>query len=536
MADWTHLTLTADARKTLEAELAASQGDYRKTMQAIDDYVDDLVSDLFDPDDPEHSLAYTDPDAIADAARDIVSLSQEAADGRYMVQRSAWQEAAGADFPAFAGADREDWTRVMWDVQHGFSNTDYNGLTYGQVMAGRARSGVTIMDLLPKAASNNPDDLQQAYADFLRQMAVHAAQRQQMADIATDPTHPRWARVPRGRVTCAFCTMLAGRGFAYTSEEAAGGGLGSKYHNHCDCEPVPSWGEAKLAGYDPEKLDALYREAARGLPDGASYREILSRMRAQGGVADSPATQAGSGGGNGKPPKPPKATAAAPEPDKPKKPNENEGGGIIDVAKSVEHRDMCRRTLEDGGLLSSRAYDRAVAAGETRGYDDWAEAMVEAEASWRDPRWLAGGDAHGIGYVSEKARADKWESDGSGPNEIHARELDTAELLKANGVRCTFTIDHEFVDENGEIKDKGLADLADGTELKTLRTCSTKNTVDYHMKNTSKKRDVVRVVFDNSLNPFMSDEELAGYLRRSRAFKNGATYMINSDGVLVRIR
>ena len=242
------------------------------------------------------------------AARDIVSLAQEAADSRYMVQRSAWQEAAGAGFPAFAGADREDWTRVMWDVQKGFANTDFNGLTYGQVMAGRARSGVTIMDLLPKAASGNADDLQQAYADFLRNMAMHAAQRQQMADIAADPTRPRWARVPRGRVTCAFCTMLAGRGFVYTSEDAAGGGLGNRYHNHCDCEPVPSWGEAKLSGYDPEGLDALYRRAKAGLPDGASYREILSRMRAQGGVTDSPATQAGSGGG--KPPKPPKASAA----------------------------------------------------------------------------------------------------------------------------------------------------------------------------------------------------------------------------------
>ena len=309
MADWTHLSLTADARKTLESELAASQGDYRKTMQAIDDYVDDLVSDLFDPDDTEHSLAYTDPDAIADAARDIVSLAQEAADSRYAVQRAAWQEAAGTDFPSFAGADREDWTRVMWDVQKGFSNTDYNGLTYGQVMAGRARSGVTIMDLLPKAVSNNPDDMQQAYADFLRQMASHAAQRQQMANIAADPTRPRWARVPRGRVTCAFCTMLAGRGFVYTSEDAAGGGLGNVYHAHCDCEPVPSWGEANLSGYDPERLDALYKEAARGLPSGASYRDVLARMRAQGGVADSPATQAG--GGGGKPPKPPKATAAA---------------------------------------------------------------------------------------------------------------------------------------------------------------------------------------------------------------------------------
>ena len=534
MADWTHLSLTADARKNLESELAASQGDYRKTMQTLADYADELAGSLFDPDDPEHSIAYTDPDAIADAARDIVSLAQEAADSRYMVQRAAWQEAAGADFPGFAGADREEWTRVMWDVQKGFSTTDFNGLTYGQVMAGRARSGVSIMDLLPKAASGNADDLQQAYADFLRNMAMHAAQRQQMADIATDPTHPRWARVPRGRVTCAFCTMLAGRGFVYTSEDAAGGGLGNRYHNHCDCEPVPSWGEAKLSGYDPEGLDALYRRAEAGLPAGASYRDVLSRMRAQGGVADSPAAQAGPGGGNGKPPKPPKATAAAPQPDKLRK-NGSKDGGIIDAAKAREHRAMCRQTLERNGFLSRDAYARAVGNGEARSYDEWASAMVDSEAAWRDPQWLAGGEAHDVGYVSEAAKAEKYR-DGV-IAEDHVRELETAERLKANGVRCVFQIDHEYVaGDDGKQVDKGLADLAGGTELKSLNGCSSRNTVAGYMKNTSKKRDAVRVVFDNSQNRDMPDAELAGYIRRSPAFKRGTVYIIDAEGVLVRIR
>ena len=291
MADWTHLSLTADARKTLEAELAASQGDYQKTMQTIADYADQLAGSLFDPDDPASSLALTDPDAIADAARDIVNIAQEAADSRYMVQRAAWAQAAGADFPGLAGADREEWTRVMWDVQKGFSDTDFNGLTYGQVMAGRARSGVTIMDLLPKAASGNADDLQQAYADFLRQMAMHAAQRQQMADIAADPTRPRWARVPRGRVTCAFCTMLAGRGFVYTSEDAAGGGLGNTYHNHCDCEPVPTWGEAKLAWYDQTRYEGMYRSACKALGDGASSRSICDWIRDHFPVSDATVTE-----------------------------------------------------------------------------------------------------------------------------------------------------------------------------------------------------------------------------------------------------
>lgn len=322
MTDWSNLSLTAKSRKTLETELDAARSDYQKTMQGLDEYADTLAGELFDFDHPDKSIALTDPDSIIDAARNLVEVAQEAADTRYGVQRQAWQQAAGKEFPEYALPDREDWTRVMWDVQKGFANTDYNGLTYRQVMAGKARSGVTIMDLLPKTAGMSFDDIQQAYADFFRSMAVHAAQRRQMANIANDPTRPRWARVPRGSVTCAFCTMLAGRGFVYTSEETAGGGLGNVYHAHCDCEPVPTWGEAKLAGYDPERLDALYREAVRGLPAGASYREILARMRANGDVADSPAAQAGSGDG-GKPYKPPKASAAAAssEPGKPKVPH-----------------------------------------------------------------------------------------------------------------------------------------------------------------------------------------------------------------------
>ncbi|MDD6373128.1 MAG: hypothetical protein PUF97_01330, partial [Bifidobacteriaceae bacterium] len=250
-------------------------------------------------------------------------------------------------------------------------------------------------------------------------MAVHAAQRQQMADIAADPTHPRWARVPRGRVTCAFCTMLAGRGFVYTSEEAAGGGLGSKYHNHCDCEPVPSWGEAKLAGYDPRRLDALYRRAKAGLPDGASYRDVLSRMRAQGGVTDSPAAQAGSGGG-GKPPKPPKATAAAPEPDEPRK-SGNKAGGIIDAAKASEHRAMCREILEKGN--ATRRYE-ALPAGEVHGYESWMDDQVRAETLKHDATWVRGGVSPGIDIEP-----------GARPME---KEKACAERLSAAGFKVTF--------------------------------------------------------------------------------------------------
>lgn len=119
---------------------------------------------------------------------------------------------------------------------------------------------------------------------------MHAAQRQQMADIAADPTRPRWARVPRGRVTCAFCAMLAGRGFVYTSEEAAGG-LGNVYHAHCDCEPVPTWGEAKLTGYDQPRYEGMYRSACKALGDGASSQSICGWIRDHFPVSDATVTE-----------------------------------------------------------------------------------------------------------------------------------------------------------------------------------------------------------------------------------------------------
>ena len=44
-----------------------------------------------------------------------------------------------------------------------------------------------------------------------------------------------WARVAHPGA-CAFCTLLASRGFDYTSRSAAGGGYsGAHFHDHCRC-------------------------------------------------------------------------------------------------------------------------------------------------------------------------------------------------------------------------------------------------------------------------------------------------------------
>lgn len=73
-----------------------------------------------------------------------------------------------------------------------------------------------------------------------------------------DPRKPKYARVPQGP-TCAFCIMLAGRGWDYKSAEAAGAGKFNEFHAECDCEIVPSWDEhPHVDGYDPEGINQRY--------------------------------------------------------------------------------------------------------------------------------------------------------------------------------------------------------------------------------------------------------------------------------------
>lgn len=104
-----------------------------------------------------------------------------------------------------------------------------------------------------------------------------------------DPRSSGWARVPAGANTCAFCAMLASRGFKYTTEfEAQHRGRGAtedKFHDHCRCQVVPAWKgrEAAVDGYNPAELKRRYdesRKLTRDLGgDPNDPRMLLATMR-----------------------------------------------------------------------------------------------------------------------------------------------------------------------------------------------------------------------------------------------------------------
>ena len=86
---------------------------------------------------------------------------------------------------------------------------------------------------------------------------IRRAENVSVADnVALDPLKPKYARVPSGSETCNFCLMLASRGFAYTSRDAA-----SHAHPECDCRVVQGYDGMEVEGYDP---DALYSDYLDG--------------------------------------------------------------------------------------------------------------------------------------------------------------------------------------------------------------------------------------------------------------------------------
>lgn len=94
----------------------------------------------------------------------------------------------------------------------------------------------------------------------------------------------RWARVPVGATTCAFCVLLASHGFYYLSEQSA---LykenGDKFHDCCDCEVVPAFSdEAGVIGFDSDMYLDQYKDAiAQDSKGRVDLNGTLKNMRQQ---------------------------------------------------------------------------------------------------------------------------------------------------------------------------------------------------------------------------------------------------------------
>lgn len=138
------------------------------------------------------------------------------------------------------------------------------------------------------AAAYAIEDTTASRADMERQLANaigyqinSAAGRASRNCGKQDKRRPKFARVPTGAETCAWCISTAGLGFHYVSEETA-----SHTHSGCDCRIVPSWGGSGVEGYDPNSYADYWRAAndrrqSGDIPEDVQQRIDRARDRAK---------------------------------------------------------------------------------------------------------------------------------------------------------------------------------------------------------------------------------------------------------------
>lgn len=113
----------------------------------------------------------------------------------------------------------------------------------------------------------------------LQRFVLYSGRTTVARNVQLDRSRPRFARVPTGAKTCAWCGLLASRGFVYLTKRTAGI-VAEDYHDDCNCAIVPSFeaDDAHIEGYDPDRLFAQY-EAAREVSGSGDPKDIAASMR-----------------------------------------------------------------------------------------------------------------------------------------------------------------------------------------------------------------------------------------------------------------
>lgn len=116
--------------------------------------------------------------------------------------------------------------------------------------------------------SQNPDEISGAVARLVKRTGQDTLLNNAMRDSA------EFAWIPAGD-TCAFCIMLASRGWQYISKDALKNGHAEHIHSNCDCTyMVRHSSDFNVSGYDPDKYLREYNDA-----DGSNWKDKLNAMR-----------------------------------------------------------------------------------------------------------------------------------------------------------------------------------------------------------------------------------------------------------------
>lgn len=154
---------------------------------------------------------------------------------------------ARADPSAVGPVGRADHRRGLEVYNHGrFFTVTGNRVYGGSVADATGAVSRLLAEYFP--GESGEERLRRAVGRMARDQVSRRANQAMRASASRDGV--RWARVPMGGETCAFCAMLASRGFVYHSAESAG--EGDHWHRNCRCKVVPETAGG-VEGYDPEE-------------------------------------------------------------------------------------------------------------------------------------------------------------------------------------------------------------------------------------------------------------------------------------------
>lgn len=113
-----------------------------------------------------------------------------------------------------------------------------------------------------KLAKGGDAEFAKACGEYARNDAFRSLNETIIANVGRDRDKgARFARVPAGFETCAFCLMLASRGAVYHTRKSAG--EWKHFHRGCDCKVVPSFERDPYAevveGVKPRELQERYK-------------------------------------------------------------------------------------------------------------------------------------------------------------------------------------------------------------------------------------------------------------------------------------
>lgn len=205
-------------------------------------------------------LPLTDPDAARDALLDFLP----ALVAKY------------GDIASTIAADWYEHTRST-QVRGRFTALTVSGETVSAEAVGTVRFAAGHL------YSDSPQLALPVLAGAVQRYVAGSSRRTITSNVRRDPARPRFARIPQGAHTCAWCSLMASRGFVYDSEQSAGdrGGAFNDFHDDCNCQVVANWSkDPAIAGYDPGRLYDIYAEA-RDHPElgGNDDRTIAAAMR-----------------------------------------------------------------------------------------------------------------------------------------------------------------------------------------------------------------------------------------------------------------